>query len=60
MCVCVREREGEKEGKRENKQTKTSINILFLVYEEIFATRMFIIVLKDWEYCMFKNRLSTL
>ena len=42
------------------KKKKTSSNILFLVYEQTFATRMFIMLLKDWENCVFNNRLIIL
>ena len=59
MCVCVHMREKEI-GKKKTKTKQPSSNFLFLVYEQIFATRMFIMLLKDWENCLFKNRFCIL
>ena len=59
VCVCVWAHERERE-RNKLKKKKTSSNILFLVYEQTFATRMFIMLLKDWENCVFNNRLIIL
>ena len=60
LCVCVCAHERERNWKKKTKTKQTSSNFLFLVYEQIFATRMFIMLLKDWENCLFKNRFCIL